>query len=201
MDDFTLDVVQKKRIAQGARYRKRGSKSRKCSLSTDYMTAGQWKKRNGEVMSYQLNKPMQWTEFKATPVHIQKEYTQNLIERFCVNATKLSDMFGVSTPTIRKHFEANDFGITFRVGNSMKASEREAWEEFLTSGNEPVVFARTPKLEESADVSRPPIPAISLNEFSISFSGEIDAATIANSIMRIAGTGATGHIEIKCFLS
>ena len=35
MSDFEYDCWQRKRIAQQAKYRKCGSKSKKCSMSTD----------------------------------------------------------------------------------------------------------------------------------------------------------------------
>lgn len=38
MNDFEFDCLQKKRLAQQAKYRKRGSKSKKCPMSTDHMT-------------------------------------------------------------------------------------------------------------------------------------------------------------------
>ena len=43
MSDFEYDCWQRKRIAQQAKYRKCGSKSKKCSMSTDHMTQKQWK--------------------------------------------------------------------------------------------------------------------------------------------------------------
>jgi hypothetical protein len=205
MDDFTFDVVQKKRIAQGARYRKRGSKSKRCSLSTDYMTQKQWKERNGEIMSYQFSKPMVWKEFKSMPIHIQSEYLHSLIERFRVNATSLSEMLGVGTQTIKKHIEENGFGISFRVGNSMKASEREAWNEFLYGSAQPTEQVDSPKmpaeLEDLPMFPAKPSAPMSLDEFSLFFSGKIDAAAITNSILHIAGAEAVGSIEIKCSLT
>lgn len=57
MDDFTYDCWQKKQLAQQARHRKRGSKSRKCSLPSDNLTKKQWKERNGKTLSINLNQP------------------------------------------------------------------------------------------------------------------------------------------------
>lgn len=48
MNDFEFDCLQKKRLAQQAKYRKRGSKSKKCPMSTDHMTKKQWIEKDGE---------------------------------------------------------------------------------------------------------------------------------------------------------
>ena len=52
MNDFDFDVLQKKRIARGAYHRKNGSKSKRCTLPSDYLTAAEKRKLNGEVMDY-----------------------------------------------------------------------------------------------------------------------------------------------------
>ena len=46
MNDFDFDVMTKKRIARGAAARKCGSKSRRCTLPSDYLTDAQKKARN-----------------------------------------------------------------------------------------------------------------------------------------------------------
>lgn len=56
MNDFDYDCLQKKRLARQARYRKCGSKSRKCPLPTDNMTQEEWKERCGEVLTIKLNR-------------------------------------------------------------------------------------------------------------------------------------------------
>ena len=46
MHDFDYDAMQKKRIARGASHMKRGSKSKKCTLPSDYLTAAQKRRLN-----------------------------------------------------------------------------------------------------------------------------------------------------------
>ena len=41
MRDFDYEVLQRKRIAQQAKHKKKGSKTCKCSLPSDYLTAKQ----------------------------------------------------------------------------------------------------------------------------------------------------------------
>lgn len=211
LSDFDYDVMLKKRIAQQAKYRKRGSKSKKCPMSTDYMTHKQWKEMNGKVMSYQLNKPAQWDEFKSFPKHIQTEYLTNLIAIYNANATSLAQMFGVKPLTVRRHIEANKLGIAFHVGKSMSAEEREIWAAFISgsakceepcvqnneSASEPAVVADIADEQPSLETAP---GSMSMNQFSISFTGKIDVNMIANSLLSIIGRDAVGKIEIMCTL-
>lgn len=79
MDDFTYDCWQKKQLAQQARHRKRGSKSRKCSLPSDSLTKKQWKERNGKTLSINLNRPTSWEIFKEVSKPTQEEYLNHLL--------------------------------------------------------------------------------------------------------------------------
>ena len=47
MNDFEFDCLQKKRLAQQAKYRKRGSKSKKCPMSTDLSPSRQNRQEKG----------------------------------------------------------------------------------------------------------------------------------------------------------
>lgn len=69
MDDFTYDCWQKKQLAQQARHRKRGSKSRKCSLPSDSLTKKQWKERNGKTLSINLNRLLPGRFLRRFPIH------------------------------------------------------------------------------------------------------------------------------------
>lgn len=73
MNDFDHDVIQMKRLAGQVKYRKRGSGSRKCSMSTDHMTRRQWEKSCGEMTTYQMMTPLTWEEFKSYSADIKRE--------------------------------------------------------------------------------------------------------------------------------
>ena len=96
MHDFDYDAMQKKRIARGASHMKRGSKSKKCTLPSDYLTAAQKKRLNGPVSTYKLDEPMSWESFKAMPEDLQKKYILNLQETYQANNDMLGKMFGVT---------------------------------------------------------------------------------------------------------
>ena len=82
MTDFEYECKKRKDLARQAKHRKCGSKSKKCSLSTDYMTNRQWKERNGTVMSINMNNPVSWEDFKGMSLQTQKDYISNIIDTY-----------------------------------------------------------------------------------------------------------------------
>ena len=134
MDDFTYDCLQRKRLAQQAKYRKCGSKSRKCPLSTDHMTTKQWRERCGNIVSINMNGPVSWNSFKELSKQTQEEYIRGLIETYGANATSLATMFNVKPLTVRRYIAARELNVAFQVGRSMNAAQKLAWENFLNDG-------------------------------------------------------------------
>ena len=180
MSDFEYDCWQRKRLAQQAKYRKCGSKSKKCSMSTDHMTQKQWKERNGKVVTVNLNQPITWDEFKALTTSMQEEYLRHMMENYGANATSFAAMFGVQPLTIRRHIQMNKLNIKFPVGHSMSTAQKDAWDELLHGKTS----------EQSMDMKR----------FSLCFNGRIDVSMIANSLVHILGDNAVGEVEIVCNL-
>lgn len=103
MHDFDYDAMQKKRIARGASHMKRGSKSKKCTLPSDYLTAAQKRRLNGPVSTYKLDEPMSWESFKAMPEDLQKKYILNLQETYQTNDKMIAKLFGKSDVTVGEH--------------------------------------------------------------------------------------------------
>lgn len=221
MDVYTSDIVERKQLARQAKYRKCGSKSKKCSLSTDNMTNKQWKERCGTVQTYSMNEPKTWEQFKGLPADIQKQYINFLFEKYNVSAVSLAEMFGKTAITVRNYIEKQGLGITFRAGNKMNKEQRAAWERFLANEddkaedvegheediNEPA-FGNTQEAavtkEDAQDMCSEdcadPNPGMAMRQFSMTFEGKIDVNMIANSIRGIVGKNATGKIEIMCTL-
>ena len=72
---------------------------------------------NGEVQSYNLNRPMQWKQFKQMPTDIQREYINSLIEKFNPQQIAIAEMLGVSTWTLNKLCRER-LGISFERGGA-----------------------------------------------------------------------------------
>ena len=102
MHDFDFDIMEKKRIAQGARARKCGSKSRKCTLPSDYLTAAQKKGLNGKVITYNLSGPMTYSKFRVMPDDLQKEYLLKLRNEMGATLTAMGKMMQCSPETVRQ---------------------------------------------------------------------------------------------------
>ena len=102
MHDFDFDIMEKKRIARGARARKCGSKSRKCTLPSDYLTAAQKKGLNGKVRTYNLSGPMTYNTFRAMPDDLQKEYLLKLRNEMDATLTAMGKMMQCSPETVRQ---------------------------------------------------------------------------------------------------
>ena len=125
MHDFDYDVLQKKRIARNAKYQKNGSKSKKCTLPSDYLTAKEKRALNGEVKTYCLSKPVSWNEFKEMPYNIQEEYVTKLHERFQVTMVDLGYLFGRSGKTICAYFHEHDIcNELFKRGGNRYSQKR-----------------------------------------------------------------------------
>ena len=93
---FRQTSLERKKIANGVYSRKRGSRSKKCTLPSDSLTAGQLKKRNGEVMQYNLNKPMSWHTFKSMPEDLRREYILKLKNKHGARSRDVAEMFDMS---------------------------------------------------------------------------------------------------------
>ena len=154
MHDFDFDCKEKKRIAQNAKRMKNGSKSRKCSLSTDHMTEAQWKKKNGEVITMNMNQPVTYEQFRAMSVDLQKEYVEKLISQFGCNLTALAGFFGLDAKGISKlcdelHIDRSRFGRGVRMSKEQIAAFN-AWRDAAIKK-----LAETPAVKEIKKVEKP----------------------------------------------
>ena len=183
MNDFEWDCYQKKKLAQQAKYRKRGSHSRKCILSTDTMSQRQINERNGKTVSVNFNEPIEWGVFKSLSKQTQADYLESLRDTYGANLTSLSSMFGVSVSTIRRHIESTGIGISFPVGHSMSNDQKDAWQVFLSSSS-----CSVNKSNEEAEICDDKIneeddmpTKMYMDGFSLSFDGRIYVDSIVNS--------------------
>lgn len=144
MRDFDYEVLQRKRLANQARYRKNGSKSKKCSLPSDGMTQKQWRERNGEIVSYNLTKPMKWKQFLALPEDVQQEYIATLQDKYDASMAGLAVMFETHVNTVRSYFKLH--GIP--AGNQHKRSraQQALWRKFCWGENIPALVAKEDEL-------------------------------------------------------
>lgn len=201
MNDFEYEVRQRKILARQSRYKKNGSKSRRCSLSSDRMTDKQWKERCGAIMVYNLGKPMMWQEFKEMPSDMQKEYIESLIQKYSVTASDLARMFGCRAVTVTKLCKSPEIDIEFKAGKRMTAEQRVRFGEFLSCVGsvveDPVVDADEEEKMTDEDVEEDTKRTMEMNEFSIQFSGPFNPEMFYNSIRHIIPSGVDVEIEVE----
>ena len=92
---FHEDSRDKKRTAYSAN-KKPIRNSRRCHFPSDYKTKKEIEKMSGEMITYDLSKPMKWGAFSDMPEDLQKKYLTSLQLKYKASAHKLADMFGVS---------------------------------------------------------------------------------------------------------
>lgn len=133
MNDFDYDVMLKKRVARGAYHRKRGSKSRKCTLPSDHLSPAELKRRNGPMKEYKMNAPMSWAEFNDMPDDLQARYILNLRGQYGATDNMFGEMFHVHASTFALIRSA--LGITGkmpRADGAAKVERAEKWNAFLS---------------------------------------------------------------------
>ena len=178
MNDFDYDALQKKRIAAGDRHRKRGSKSRKCSLPQDHMTPAQLRRMNGPVKTYNLNQPMRWTEFITMPEDLQKQYLTGLIATYSATNRMLGAMMGVTGATVyqRQKYLGIPPVRTRHTTVVTRAERDRVWEAFCTGATvEPVEETPAPE-EPEKDQNR----YLDLTSFNAEFTGPFNPESLAS---------------------
>ena len=173
-------------------------------MSTDYMTRRQWEKRCGEVMTYQLGKPMLWDEFCSLPKNIQKEYLLGMIEKYHTTASDLAKMFHISPSKVTKLCKDGDIAIVFSPGKRMSKEKREEFMSFLSK--ESVDACEPDKQNEAQSVTGrlTSVPAeeknadMVLTSFTLNFDGKVNRDMLINSILYMLPQDVNVSVKVQC---
>ena len=192
MNDFDFECKTKKQIAQNAKRMKNGSKSRKCSLSTDHMTEAQWKKKNGEVKTMNLNQPVTYEQLKSMPADLQKEYVEKLISRFGCNLTALAKFFGLDSKGINKlcdelRINRSQFGRGMRMSKEQLA----AFNLWCDAEIKNLSGQAAKKCEET------PVKTVERKDTHIAITMEPRAEQKSNMRMSKVAASFAGHLNIE----
>lgn len=171
------DIKAKKQAGRGYYHKKNGSKSKKCRLPSDSLSKKEIEKMNGECKLYNLNKPMNYSNFCAMPVDLRIKYLEMLRDKFGANQTEISKMMGVADTTLACH-RAKFLGSK-PVFKRYKHSrlDVEAWNRFVNGEEHKDTVVAEPD-EEVVDNS---------NEFGYLPSNLIPKADIVNGSMNLKG--------------
>ena len=175
---FKQEVREKKRLGYGARHKKNGSKSKKCTLPSDHLTRKEKEKLNGEVNTYNMKVFYSVEEFKTMPYDIQVEYINSIMTRYNVGLSTISQIvFGKNQNYLYNHFtRTGDIqylntskGRGSRVGRSHL--EEDALRARSTASIPSTIAEETPQPEEvitkPEPVITPSASKASISEFLI----------------------------------
>jgi len=172
--EYYSEIRDKKRAGVGDFKKKRGSKSRKCTLPSDNMTKKELNKMNGEVKTYNMKKRYSYKELKTFPEDIQKEYLKNLMTTYNANNKMLGESLGVSQSIVS--FYLKQFRLNPGKGNIKKPDEKQKneWNLFINGNSQKLDIENkanaTEKKEETKPVSG---NSISLNSLSLEMTGDV----------------------------
>lgn len=196
MNDFEYDVMQKKRIARGAHHMKRGSKSRRCTLPSDYMTAAQLKARNGPLKTYNLNAPMCYEEFKQMPRDLQTAYINGLQKRFGVGVAKISaELFEGSKSMLLKY--TRDKGIALSgEGKKLNKEERKRWQCWLRGEKLEEISTEAAHLSE-APAETPTKATFEVATIAAEFVGTFDSKELLKRLASLPVPSGSVRIKVE----
>ena len=133
------DSIEKKKIAHSSHNRKTHcGKGGRVKFPSDYLSKKELKAMNGEVKSYNLNRPMTWEEFRSMPQDLQIMYIKKLRNEFGVPDIVLSKAMGVCKSSFSKAMKDLNLSLGKGAGatgkqwmNSEKSSKfSEYWNKF-----------------------------------------------------------------------
>ena len=133
------DSIEKKKIAHSSHNRKTHcGKGGRVKFPSDYLSKKELKAMNGEVKSYNLNKPMTWEEFRSMPQDLQIMYIKKLRNEFGVPDSVLGKAMGICRSSFSKAMRDLNLSIGKGAGatgrqwlNSEKSSKfYEYWNKF-----------------------------------------------------------------------
>lgn len=141
---FISDSKEKKNIARSA-YKKRThcGKGGNVRFPSDNLSKKELKKMSGEVMTYRLNDPMKWAEFKEMPDDLKRDYIKLIRQKFNATGRAIAEMMGVSQFTVSHEF--GRLGIQEGKGHRGKCTQ---WDK---AGFELWAFRKAPEEPELID--------------------------------------------------
>ena len=116
------DSIEKKKIAHSSHNRKTHcGKGGRVKFPSDYLSKKELKAMNGDVKSYNLNRPMTWKEFRSMPQDLQIMYIKKLRNEFGVPDIILAKSMGVG----KSSFSRAMSGLNLSLGKSAGAKSKQ----------------------------------------------------------------------------
>lgn len=155
---FEQTARERKRNARGSFAKKGGSRSKRCSLPSDYLTAKERKELNGMVETINTMKVLSYDEWEKLSISMKKAYIEALYTLHNARIKDIAQMFGKRVNNLARTFEA--YGIDVKtLSRKSKAYKKNTpsaeWESFLANSaavsvNEPEVGSQPAEEENVA---------------------------------------------------
>jgi len=216
MGAFHQDVRERRGLARNAKYKKNGSKSKRCTLPSDYLTPGQIKKLSKDVVTVNFNYPVRYETFKKMSNQLKAEYIDYLCDRYNVTLTRIAQMMGCTNNTMKSRIKEIGKSGRFKRGKKMSEDDVQKWEAYLRCevGSPPIVATESVVVEEPESEPAPPIVQdvsenISVEELtekepkqnaltrcSLEYDGNVDLSDMLNEIMYIIGSRTMQRLRV-----
>lgn len=116
------DSIEKKKISHSSHNRKTHcGKGGRVKFPSDYLSKKELKAMNGEVKSYNLNRPMTWEEFRSMPQDLQIMYIKKLRNEFGVPDSVLGKAMGICKSSFSKAMR----DLNLSLGKSAGATSKQ----------------------------------------------------------------------------
>ena len=202
--EFRREIRERKTLGYSAKKKINGSKSkRSAKLSSDYLTDKQLRERNGQVMTYNLNQPMGWKEFKMIPEDLQKEYIKTLVNKYELTQHALCEMFGITRVPLAALLDKLDLRDIFPRGRKMSARKIIAFEEFL----HPTLKEPEPASEEVVEQVDDAVTKTDAEVFTdakmvmsnaqFTFCGSVDFSQVSNTLRQCIPSNARVRLTVS----
>lgn len=127
---YTQDQLDRKRTSSGARAKKGGSRSKRCTLPSDHMTPAQKRKLNGKPETVNLNRPMTYAELKQLSPTMQFLYLDHLVTVHKARRVDLASMLGTSNVNMGNIAKRLPGKLEFSL-NVPRRHQAPEWHAFL----------------------------------------------------------------------
>lgn len=190
---------QQKIIGHSALKKRSGRGTRKVMLPSDYLTAKEKKGLSGDVMTYNLSKPMRWAEFKFMPHDLQKQYLEKLRDEHCASQIGVTKMLGISEQSFINYCKPRGLSV-FRGGTRKSAEAIAKWEAFLRGDEqtEPDPEVQHQAAPPGFPFERPkPLNTMKCTtDFTMRFSGEFDLWSFVEMVAKHISDGENVYINL-----
>lgn len=128
---FFEDVKEKAITARSSKKRPRRSG---CRLPQ--YTAKEMREMSGPTYTINLKRRISYTEFKALPESLQKDYVQNIVDKYGVGPSALAELMGANAGAVGVYLSKR--GFSFKRGFQPKKEDLERFrEDYGISANAP----------------------------------------------------------------